>query len=119
MGKSKIELNINISARLITTVTKGEKCMTDATPTELIDNERVKVTEWKFKPGQSTGWHRHGMDYVVIPVTTGKLLMKDSDGERTVDLINGKPYFREEGVEHDVINPSSTDEVIFIEVEMK
>ena len=47
--------------------------MSDATPTELIDNERVKVTEWKFRPGQSTGWHRHGMDYVVIPVTTGTL----------------------------------------------
>ena len=91
MGKCRIGLNIDISGRLITTVAKGEKCMTDATPTELIDNERVKVTEWKFKPGQSTGWHRHGMDYVVIPVTTGKLLMKDSDGERTVDLINGKP----------------------------
>ena len=93
--------------------------MSDATPKELIDNERVKVTEWKFKPGQSTGWHRHGMDYVVIPVTTGKLLMKDADGERTATLVTGKPYFREEGVEHDVINPSSTDDVIFIEVEVK
>ena len=119
MGKRRPGLSINISGRLIATVAKGEKCMTDATPTELIDNETVKVTEWKFKPGESTGWHRHGMDYVVIPMTTGKLLMKDSDGERTVDLINGKPYFREEGVEHDVINPSSTDDVIFIEVEMK
>lgn len=93
--------------------------MSDATPTNLIDNEKVKVTEWKFKPGQSTGWHRHEMDYVVVPVTTGKLLLKEPDGERTVDLIIGQPYFREEGVEHDVINPSLTDDFIFIEVEMK
>ncbi len=93
--------------------------MNDATSTELINNERVKVTEWRFKPGQSTGWHRHEMDYVVIPVTTVKLLMKDADGERTADLVTGKPYFRQEGVEHDVINPSSTDDVIFIEVELK
>ena len=45
--------------------------------------------------------------------------MKDEEGERTADLVTGKPYFREEGVEHDVINPSSTDDVIFIEVEVK
>ena len=68
--------------------------MSDATPTNLIDNERVKVTEWKFKPGQSTGWHRHAMDYVVVPVTTGKLLLKEPDGARTVDLVTGQPYFR-------------------------
>jgi quercetin dioxygenase-like cupin family protein len=90
-----------------------------ATPTQLIDNDRVRVTQWHFKPGESTGWHRHEMDYVVVPVTTGKLLLKEPDGDRTVEIATGVPYFREEGVEHDVINPSDTDDVIFIEVEMK
>ena len=90
-----------------------------ATPTQLIDNERVRVTEWRFRPGEATGWHRHEYDYVVVPVTTGQLHLKEPDGERTVDIVLGTPYFREEGVEHDVINPSETDDVIFIEVEMK
>ena len=90
-----------------------------ATPTQLIDNERVRVTEWRFKPGEATGWHRHEFDYVVVPVTTGQLHLKEPDGERTVDIVLGTPYFREEGVEHDVINPSETEDVIFIEVEMK
>ena len=90
-----------------------------ATPTVLIDNERVRVTEWSFKPGEATGWHRHEFDYVVVPVTTGQLHLKEPDGERTIDIVLGTPYFREEGVEHDVINPSDTDDVIFIEVEMK
>ena len=90
-----------------------------ATPTQLIDNERVRVTEWRFKPGEATGWHRHEFDYVVVPVTTGQLHLKEPDGERTIDIVLGTPYFREEGVEHDVINPSDTDDVIFIEVEMK
>ena len=90
-----------------------------ATPTQLIDNERVRVTEWRFKPGEATGWHRHEYDYVVVPVTTGQLHLKEPDGERTIDIVLGTPYFREEGVEHDVINPSKTDDVIFIEVEMK
>ncbi len=90
-----------------------------ATPTQLIDNERVRVTEWRFRPGEATGWHRHEYDYVVVPVTTGKLHLKEPEGERTIDIVLGTPYFREEGVEHDVINPSETDDVIFIEVEMK
>ncbi|MDE0393012.1 MAG: cupin domain-containing protein [Rhodospirillales bacterium] len=90
-----------------------------ATPTRLIDNERVRVTEWRFRPGEATGWHRHEFDYVVVPVTTGQLHLKEPDGERTIDIVLGTPYFRGEGVEHDVINPSETDDVIFIEVEMK
>ena len=90
-----------------------------ATPTQLIDNERVRVTEWRFRPGEATGWHRHKFDYVVVPVTTGQLHLKEPNGERTIDIVTGTPYFREEGVEHDVINPSDTDDVIFIEVEMK
>ena len=90
-----------------------------ATPTRLIDNERVRVTEWRFRPGEATGWHRHEFDYVVVPVTTGQLHLKEPDGERTIEIVTGSPYFREEGVEHDVINPSDTDDVIFIEVEMK
>ena len=93
--------------------------MSDATPTKLIDNERLRLTEWKFKPGQSTGWHRHEMDYVVIPMTTGGLLMNDQYGEKTANLVIGHPYFREEGVEHDIINPSSKNDGIFIEVELK
>ena len=90
-----------------------------ATPTVLIENERVRVTEWRFKPGEATGWHRHEYDYVVVPVTTGHLNLKEPDGERTIEIVTGTPYFREEGVEHDVINPSDKDDVIFIEVEMK
>ena len=90
-----------------------------ATPTQLIDNERVRVTEWRFRPGEATGWHRHEFDYVVVPVTTGQLHLKEPDGERTIDIVTGTPYFRGEGDEHDVINPSDTDDVIFIEVEMK
>ena len=37
---------------------------------------------------------------------------------RTVDLVTGKPYFREEGVEHNVVN-ASPGEFVFIEIEVK
>ena len=46
-----------------------------AVPTVQLDTDRVKVTEWRFAPGAATGWHRHDYDYVVVPMTTGKLLL--------------------------------------------
>lgn len=90
-----------------------------ATPTVLVENARTIATEWRFAPGAETGWHRHGHDYVVVPMTTGQLLLEEPGGvSRTVDLTTGKPYFREEGVEHNVVN-ASPHEFVFIEVEIK
>ena len=86
--------------------------------TLLIDNDRVRVTEYRFAPGTSTGHHRHECDYVVVPMVDGKLLVKDSKGERDHELKSGVPYFRNAGVEHEVIN-ATNDEVTFIEIEAK
>ena len=87
--------------------------------TKLIDNDRVAVWEWRFmKPGDNTGWHRHGHDYVVVPLMDGRLRIKTKDGETTAEMKAGSPYFRQEGVEHDVIN-ASEGEYVFIEVEVK
>jgi quercetin dioxygenase-like cupin family protein len=84
-----------------------------------IDNEQVRVTEWRFAPGAATGWHRHALDYVVVPVTDGALELVGQDGERTrAELIKGVPYFRNAGVEHDVINANSY-EFAFVEIELK
>ena len=51
-----------------------------AKPTVFIDNERVRVTEWRFAPGAATGWHRHALDYLVVPMTDGELELVGSDG---------------------------------------
>ena len=90
-----------------------------AIPRVLIDNERVRVTEWRFKnKGDNTGWHRHAYDYVVIPQFDGTLEIDLGNGQRTTaELQKGIPYFREIGVEHDVINPNPF-ECSFIEVEL-
>ena len=89
-----------------------------ATPKLHLENERVVVTEWRFKPGDATGYHRHGHDYVVVPLTTGKLRLVEPDGTREAALTKGVPYFRAEGVEHDVINANAFD-FAFIEIEIK
>ena len=89
-----------------------------ARPTVQVDNERVKVTEWRFAPGAATGWHHHAYDYVVVPMTTGKLLLKDGKTEKTAELVAGRSYYRPVGVEHDVIN-ANDHEFVFVEVEFK
>ena len=89
-----------------------------AVPTVQLDNERTRVTEWRFAPGAATGWHRHEYDYVVVPMTTGQLLLKESEGERYAELTAGVSYDREIGVEHNVINANEF-EFVFIEVEIK
>ena len=89
-----------------------------AVPTVQVDNDRIRVTEWRFAPGAATGWHRHEYEYVVVPMTTGKLLLKDANGEHYAKLTAGISYSRTAGVEHDVINANDY-EFVFVEVEMK
>ena len=89
-----------------------------AKPTVFIDNEITRVTEWRFPPGATTGWHKHDYSYSVVPMITGKLKMISADGEQVAELKKGVPYFKQEGVEHDVININDF-EFVFIETEYK
>lgn len=90
-----------------------------AKATVFVENERVIVTEWRFGPGDNTGWHRHGHDYVVVPLMDGRLkLVDEKGGESFGEMKAGVPYFRKQGVEHDVVN-ANDGEYAFIEIELK
>ena len=89
-----------------------------AQQTELVGNSRVRISELRFAAGAATGHHRHEHDYVVVPLTGGRLRIVDASGESHRDLTPGGVYLREAGVEHDVINDTA-DEVVFIEIELK
>ena len=89
-----------------------------AVPTVQVDNERVRVTEWRFAPGAQTGWHRHEYDYVVVPMTDGELTAVAASGRTKNPLKTGQSYFRKAGVVHDVVNESAR-EIVFIEIEIK
>ena len=89
-----------------------------AVPTVQIDNDRVKVTEWRFAPGAETGHHRHGMDYVVVPMTTGSLLIESASGDVRSPMTAGVSYTRQVGVEHNVVNANDF-EFTFVEIELK
>ena len=91
----------------------------EARPTVQIDNDRVRVTLWEFAPGAATGLHRHEMDYVVVPVVSGRLRLVNESGEASfADLEAGKSYFRQRGVVHNVFN-AGDDYMAFVETELK
>jgi quercetin dioxygenase-like cupin family protein len=89
-----------------------------ATPAVQVDNQRVKVTKWTFPPGADTGDHVHAHDYVVVPLTTGKLRLVEPTGVRDVALTTGSSYARPAGVAHNVININEY-EFSFVEIELK
>ena len=96
----------------------GDATPGTATGTVLIENAQTRVTEWRFPGrGDNTGWHRHAHDYVVVPLFDGALTLREPGGvEREARLNNGVPYFRQSGVEHDVVNANDF-EIAFIEIE--
>ena len=90
-----------------------------AIPTVQVDDDRVRVTEWRFAPGAETGFHVHEMDYVVVPLGDGRLqLVSPSNEESFSDLKHGLSYSRKAGVHHNVINANDF-EYAFVEIELK
>lgn len=89
-----------------------------AEPVVHIDDARFKVTEWRFATGAETGWHVHGHDYVIVPLTDGILgLEEPGDVRREAPLTQGVPYSRRVGVSHNVINAGGAP-LAFLEVEV-
>ena len=83
-----------------------------------VDNARTRVTRHRLAPGAHTGAHRHEYDYVVVPVTGGRMRILEGGKELFADLTSGVAYFRPAGVEHDVRN-ANPFEFAFIEIELK
>lgn len=93
--------------------------MAEARSETLIDDARVRVTRFDFEPGDETGWHTHGMDYVITTLTDCQMRLEEPGGEtREVLIPAGTVYRRDEGVEHNVINGGNTS-MTFIETELK
>jgi len=83
-----------------------------------IDTPRTRVTRFRLAPGATTGAHRHEHDYVIVPVTSGRLRVVANGQETVADLKSGVSYDRPAGVEHEVFN-AGTGEMVFVEVELK
>ena len=90
-----------------------------ATSNVMIDNDRTRVTLWSFITGEETGQHIHEFDYVIVPMSDGELKIINEDGSVSISkLEKGVCYYREKGVNHNVINNTNSS-FSFIEVEIK
>ena len=85
----------------------------------MIDNNKTRVTMWSFEVGDETGQHIHELDYVIVPMLDGDLKIIDHNGATSISqLKKGICYFREKGVNHNVINNNNFP-YSFIEFEIK
>lgn len=92
---------------------------TQAKATQLIDDARTRVTRFDFAPGAETGWHVHGMNYVITAITDCHMTLEEpGGGTRDVTVKAGEAYARDKGVEHNVINAGDVP-MSFVEVELK
>lgn len=85
----------------------------------LIDDARVRVNRFDFGAGDETGQHTHGLAYVIVPLTDGRVRVTAPDGgESFGDMRAGVPYSRPSGISHNVINALDTP-LAFLEIELK
>lgn len=85
----------------------------------LLDDERSRITQWRFPPGTQTGWHRHTHDYVTIQQSGGALQLENADGSmKVVEYEDGRAVAYAAPIEHNATNISDT-EVKVLEIEYK
>ena len=85
----------------------------------MLDDDKTRITQWVFAPGDQTGWHRHEWDYVTVQQSGGALLLQGADGtEKQVDYEDGRTLSWTAPVEHNAINISDV-EVRVLEIEYK
>ena len=91
----------------------------EAKATQLVDDDRVRVTRFDFAPGAETGWHVHGCDYVIVALSDCRMKLDLPGGESAeARVAAGESYRREKGVEHNVIN-GGKGPMSFVEIELK
>lgn len=83
-----------------------------------IDDDKVRVTLWRFRSGTETGWHRHEFPYIVVPIEGGTLTVDDGSKRHPYRIEGGRSYSRPAGVEHNILNETS-GEIAFVEIELK
>src|SRR5215510_13182760 len=83
-----------------------------------IDTSEVRVTEWRLGPGASTSRRRLNCDFIVVPLTDGRICFKRTDGENVVEITPGACVLRAATSEVEASN-NGTDRIAFVEIELK
>lgn len=93
--------------------------MGQAEATQSHDDGRTRVTRWSFATeGDTTGMHEHQFDYIVVPITGGRLSVKNVDGTSShTEQRAGEPYTGKAGTHHEV-SSTGNDPIVFVEIEI-
>jgi hypothetical protein len=81
-----------------------------------LENGEVRVTEWRFAAGAQTGWHRHGYDYVVVPLTDGLMRIVASAEHHGIEA--GRSLLPQGGGCSTMSSTRGEDYLAFVEVEL-
>ena len=85
----------------------------------MFEDEKTRITFWRFPPGTETGWHRHTHDYVTIQQSGGQLQLENRDGTvKVIDYEDGRAAAYSAPIEHNATNISDV-EVRVTEIEYK
>jgi quercetin dioxygenase-like cupin family protein len=85
----------------------------------VLENDRVRVRDAIFEPGDRPGMHTHTVPHVGVIIEGGTLELRSPDGKtETLKLEPGGVGYREANVTHEPINAGKA-RVRVIEVEIK
>ena len=85
----------------------------------ILENDKVRVKEATFMPGEKPGMHTHEFAHVGVVIDGGTLKFNYPDGKtETLELKRGGAGYREPNVTHEAVNMGKTP-VRVIEVEVK
>ncbi len=98
---------------------KSGQQIADAERIVLFEDDKTRITFWRFDPGSETGWHRHTHDYVTLQQSGGQLRLEDRDGNiKIIDYQDGQAAAYSAPIEHNARNISDV-EVRVTEIEYK
>lgn len=73
---------------------------------------------YSLAPGADTDWHRHALDYVMVPYGDCRVRVATKAGASEAAMTRDQPYFRLKGAEHNVTNVMDAP-LSFLEIEIK
>ena len=88
---------------------RGNEPLGDIASEVLFENDKVKIWNLIVKPGEASGWHLHGNDYVTVVVEGDGLEAEFEDGATRANPSSpGTWRFHDDHKVHRVVNKSST-----------
>jgi beta-alanine degradation protein BauB len=75
---------------------------------QLFDNERVRVSEITFKPGDKAPMHTHAYDHAVYVIEGGSLTLTKPDGSSSVATVEAGQVVWFPAETHEAVNTGTT-----------